>query len=190
MWQLADKARPWCQPSIARYFSSAERNRVVVNIGGISNISILGGQGETTGFDTGPSNVLLDGWIQSQQGLAYDAAGAWAAQRRGSDKFIAELIGGHSLRCHHRKAQDVIYSACSGCISTCKPAQAWLPSMCKQRWLDRRSSIADAIQQYSDGVREVYVCGSGAYNLVAGAFRPAFTAIQKLPVVAELGVFT
>jgi anhydro-N-acetylmuramic acid kinase len=42
--------------------------RVVANIGGISNISILGADGSTAGFDTGPGNVLMDYWIHQHQG--------------------------------------------------------------------------------------------------------------------------
>src|SRR5690606_32953886 len=58
-------------------FGSQEATRVVVNIGGISNISILRPD-VVLGFDTGPGNVLLDTWITWQQGLPYDAEGAWA----------------------------------------------------------------------------------------------------------------
>ena len=46
--------------------------RVVVNIGGIGNISVLHGDGRVTGFDTGPGNVLLDLWIARHLGRAYD----------------------------------------------------------------------------------------------------------------------
>ncbi len=47
-------------------FSDPERNRAILNIGGIANVTLLPAGGETvTGFDTGPGNTLLDGWIRS-----------------------------------------------------------------------------------------------------------------------------
>jgi anhydro-N-acetylmuramic acid kinase len=51
----------------------------VLNIGGISNLSILQPGGGTLGFDCGPGNALLDMWCQQHTGAAYDAAGAWGA---------------------------------------------------------------------------------------------------------------
>ncbi|MEO8406894.1 MAG: anhydro-N-acetylmuramic acid kinase, partial [Oxalobacteraceae bacterium] len=64
--------------------------RVVANIGGISNISILDGCGNAgaTGFDTGPGNMLLDAWVARHRGLPFDANGAWAA----SGTVIAALL--------------------------------------------------------------------------------------------------
>ena len=52
---------------------------MVVNIGGIGNISVLHADGRVTGFDTGPGNVLMDCWIGRHLGKEYDADGAWAA---------------------------------------------------------------------------------------------------------------
>ncbi len=51
----------------------------VVNIGGISNISLLT-EDDTRGFDCGPGNCLLDEWVQQYRGKAYDANGDWARQ--------------------------------------------------------------------------------------------------------------
>ncbi len=170
-------------------FSSAERNRVVVNIGGISNISILGSQGETTGFDTGPGNVLLDGWIQSQQGLAYDAAGAWAAQGQVQTNLLQSLLSEAFFTMPPPKStgRDLFHmqwlyqhlQACPGLAAV--DVQATLAEF-------TAISIADAIQQYSDGVREVYVCGGGAYNLDLLARLGRHLPRTKIASSAELGV--
>jgi anhydro-N-acetylmuramic acid kinase len=62
-------------------FGHDTETRVVANIGGISNISVLenGDDARVIGFDTGPGNVLMDAWIAQHQSKEYDAAGAWAA---------------------------------------------------------------------------------------------------------------
>ncbi len=60
-------------------FGSDSATRVVANIGGISNISILRPDGRVSGYDTGPGNLLMDGWVHRHLGKAYDANGDWAA---------------------------------------------------------------------------------------------------------------
>jgi anhydro-N-acetylmuramic acid kinase len=59
--------------------TSASKTIGVLNIGGISNLTILQPDGGTLGFDCGPGNALLDMWCQQHTGAAYDDAGAWGA---------------------------------------------------------------------------------------------------------------
>src|SRR6478735_177824 len=54
-------------------------SRVIVNIGGMANITVLAKNTWVTGFDTGPGNVLMDSWIQKKRQLSYDKNGEWAA---------------------------------------------------------------------------------------------------------------
>lgn len=66
-------------------FQSQEENRVLLNVGGIANITILpknGGQGDVLGFDTGPGNMVLDGLMSllTKGSQTYDHDGAFAAQ--------------------------------------------------------------------------------------------------------------
>ena len=51
-----------------------------VNIGGISNISYIGTNGELIAFDTGPGNALIDQWVQTEGGIPFDQGGAIAAE--------------------------------------------------------------------------------------------------------------
>ena len=63
----------------AALFRDPTRHRVVVNIGGIANATLLpSGSESIVGFDTGPGNALLDAWTRHCRGEAYDAEGAWA----------------------------------------------------------------------------------------------------------------
>ena len=50
-----------------------------MNIGGISNISVLHSDGTVQGWDCGPGNALMDFWCQQHTGQAFDRDGAWAA---------------------------------------------------------------------------------------------------------------
>jgi anhydro-N-acetylmuramic acid kinase len=66
----------------AALFMQPGRMRVVLNLGGIANITILPGDpGQAVrGFDTGPANCLMDAWIARHRGAACDEGGVWAAQ--------------------------------------------------------------------------------------------------------------
>ena len=63
-------------PLFQRGLLGLERG-TIINIGGIANISLLTAQG-SSGYDTGPGNGLMDGWIQAHRGLPFDADGGWA----------------------------------------------------------------------------------------------------------------
>jgi len=61
-------------------FQHPQETRVVLNIGGISNISVLPPQQAAFGFDTGPGNMLMDAWMQHNWQQSYDRDGQRAAQ--------------------------------------------------------------------------------------------------------------
>jgi len=67
----------------------ATRTRVVLNAGGIANISLLVPGQPCIGFDTGPANILMDAWIGVQRGERFDREGAWAAKGRVHDALLA-----------------------------------------------------------------------------------------------------
>lgn len=73
-------------------FGDAHEARVVVNIGGIANVTVLRPGRPTLGFDTGPGNTLLDQWIRRARGKAYDADGAWAATGRVDAELLEKLL--------------------------------------------------------------------------------------------------
>lgn len=66
----------------------------ILNIGGISNLTVLGPQlaDDVLGFDCGPGNALMDFWCQQHLGQAYDANGAWAATGQVHGDLLAALL--------------------------------------------------------------------------------------------------
>ncbi len=62
--------------------------RIVLNIGGIANISMLFPDAPVKGYDTGPGNMLMDAWIWRQRGKAFDKDAEWAS----SGKVILPLL--------------------------------------------------------------------------------------------------
>ena len=73
-------------------FGRADETVLVLNIGGISNLSVLGADGSVLGFDCGPGNALMDHWCQRHTGQAFDRGGAWAAQGQVLPDLLAALL--------------------------------------------------------------------------------------------------
>ncbi len=174
-------------------FGAAGNCRVVVNIGGISNISILHADGRTTGFDTGPGNVLMDAWIAQHQGKTFDENGAWAQQGKVQMDFLTALGDEEYLRLAPPKStgRDLFRP---DWLSEKLEAFAQLAPADVQATLCvfTASTLADAISQYAPDVSAVYVCGGGAFNetlmrqLSAELLRRACTA--SVASTAQLGV--
>ena len=146
-------------------FGQPGQNRVVVNIGGIGNISVLRADGRVTGFDTGPGNVLMDAWIGRHQGKEYDADGAWAATGTVSQPLLEILLAEpyFALPAPKSTGRDLFHAAWLDARLAQGPA---LPPQDVQASLTALTAqtIADAIQQEAAEVDAVYVCGGGAYN--------------------------
>lgn len=73
-------------------FASADKDRVILNIGGMANITVMKKRGGVTGYDTGPGNVLMDYWIQKKQGHPYDKNGRWAASAEPNQLLLKSML--------------------------------------------------------------------------------------------------
>ena len=60
-------------------FSEIKDGCIILNLGGIANITVLNPEQDVLGYDTGPANTLLDTWCQKHTGYAYDKNGHWAS---------------------------------------------------------------------------------------------------------------
>jgi anhydro-N-acetylmuramic acid kinase len=79
------------------FFTSAETNRIILNTGGIANISYLPAAKNTTnntviGFDTGPANGLMDAWCQLHLQQHFDTYGQWAASGKVDQDLLTDLL--------------------------------------------------------------------------------------------------
>jgi anhydro-N-acetylmuramic acid kinase len=74
-------------------FRITDLHRIVLNIGGIANVTNLAPATATTGFDCGPGNMLMDAWIQTHSSLAFDENGSWAATGHAIPSLLQALMG-------------------------------------------------------------------------------------------------
>lgn len=75
-------------------FGRADAHQLVLNLGGFANLTWLSRQSSdpVIGFDTGPANVLLDGWFALHQGGRFDQGGAWGASGKVDEALLARLL--------------------------------------------------------------------------------------------------
>ncbi len=146
-------------------FGSEQTVRVVANIGGIANISILRPGGAISGYDTGPGNVLMDGWIQQQRGVAYDANGDWAASGAPVPALLDALMREPYLALPAPKStgRDLFHV---GWLAAQLQNQAPLSAADVQATLAAFTArtLAEGIRRDAPDAEAVYVCGGGAYN--------------------------
>ena len=74
------------------FFHRGDRDRSIINIGGIANITILPGEGVCSAYDIGPGNVLMDYWTLENQGSRYDKNGEWAATGQCDQELLEEML--------------------------------------------------------------------------------------------------
>lgn len=73
-------------------FSAADECRIVLNLGGIANITMLAPAADVIGYDTGPANCLLDAHYRQQHSQAYDRNGEWAASGQVNHALLQALL--------------------------------------------------------------------------------------------------
>ena len=162
-------------------------HRVIVNIGGISNLTNLPPGQATSGFDCGPGNLLMDAWINLHQGQFYDKDGAWAA----SGKMIPALL---------QAFLDEPYMLA-------RPPKSCGRDLFNLNWLEQKlhgkdapadvqatllaltgHAISDAIAQYCSGAEEIYLCGGGAHNSTLVTYLNAALPNCRIQLTDQLGI--
>jgi anhydro-N-acetylmuramic acid kinase len=147
----------------AALFRDAARHRVVLNIGGIANITDLPPDGPVRGFDTGPGNTLLDAWCMRHRGEAFDRDGAWAATGRPIAALLEVLSADPYFALPPPKSTGRDRFNLRWMESQLQSSYA--PADVQRSLLALTSAtIAEAIARHCSGASEIVVCGGGAHN--------------------------
>ena len=173
-------------------FASAEVHRAVVNIGGISNISILPAgktQQSVRGFDTGPGNLLMDYWCQQQWQQTFDPDGIYATREPHDPILLETVLSEPYFRRPIPKSTgrelfnpdwlELMLEGFSGLSAfTIQATLCRLTARC----------IADAIKQHAPQTSEIYVCGGGACNQRLMAMLKEELPGKRLETTIRLGI--
>ncbi len=172
--------------------SSADETRVIVNIGGIANLTILPRDASipVIGFDSGPGNRLMDDWISREKSESYDNNGSWAASGVMSEELLSLLTNEPYFRREPPKS-----------TGTEEFNLAWLmrrggnltgklrPEDVQRTLLELTSvSIAQAVNKHAPDAEQLLVCGGGALN---GALMQRIQAMLpeiRVGTTAECGI--
>jgi len=143
-------------------FRPAQGRRIVLNLGGIANLSVIDAAGAVRGFDTGPANCLLDAWIQSRLGQPFDRDGAWAAGGRIDQALLHGLLQDPFFARQPPKSTGIehfnltwLEQRLAGRLPDPRDVQATLAEL-------TAVSVADAIRPL--GATDVLLCGGGYHN--------------------------
>ena len=181
---------PLAPPAHAALFPPENAGRIVINLGGIANASILDTDAEPLGFDTGPANTLMDAWHARHQDEPFDRDGRWAASGQVSQRLLEALL------------DDPFFS--TPAPKSTGPEHfhlGWLRARGGERLLDDLpaadvqatlleltvESIAGAIAPWLDERPSIPItlCGGGAYNkrLVARLRERLGTSVESSAVL-------
>lgn len=162
-------------------------HRVIVNIGGISNLTDLPPGRPTTGFDCGPGNLLMDAWVAQHQGEAYDKDGAWAASGKIIPALLQALLNEPFLHALPPKSSGRDLFNLSWLNSKLHGDEA--PADVQATLLALTGhAIADAIRGFCAGAQEVYLCGGGAHNHALVQYLVASLPDYRIQATDTLGM--
>jgi anhydro-N-acetylmuramic acid kinase len=168
-------------------FRSDSEDRVILNLGGIANVTMLTRGEVVSGFDTGPANRLLDAWISRHRAESFDREGVWAAAGRCDPALLAELMDEPYLEQ--------------------QPPKSTGRELFNLRWLDKKlggidrrpedvqatlleytaATVAADVRRYAPEAA-VYACGGGAHNPALLAALARRLAPNRVATTVALGL--
>jgi len=153
-------------------FGKPDQTVVVLNIGGMANLSILRPGQTPLGFDCGPGNCLMDLWCAWQTGHDYDANGEFGAAGQVREDWLLDALAEpfFALAPPKSTGRDLFsadwllrwlapHGLTDGPVEpdTARDVQATLCELTAR-------VAALAVQQHAPESAEVVVCGGGALN--------------------------
>jgi anhydro-N-acetylmuramic acid kinase len=168
-------------------FRSDDEDRVILNLGGIANVTMLRRGAVVSGFDTGPANRLLDAWIARHRPDSFDRGGAWAGTGRCDPALLAQLMQEPYLKQPPPKSTGRelfnlgwLEQKLGGAVRRPEDVQATLLEY-------TAATVADDVRRYAPGAA-VYACGGGAHNAALLAALARRLAPQQVATTAALGL--
>ncbi len=155
------------------WFGRPGQALALLNVGGISNLTVLRADGTQLGFDCGPGNALMDGWCQRHRGTPYDDRGAWAASGAVSMPLLSHMLAepyfvmpppkstGRDL--FHLTWLETMLAAHLASSPAGTPPVAPADVQATLAELTART-CSDDMRRHAFGVQKLVVCGGGAFN--------------------------
>ena len=156
-------------PAFHRWlFADTDKSRAVLNIGGIANVTMLSNTTDRViGFDTGPGNTLLDGWIRANLDKPFDSDGGWSRSGTVNEPLLGQMLADPYFDQPPPKSTGFEYfnggwtrsrlASLGGLTIPAADIQATLAELSAR-------TIATSILKFAPDIDEVLVCGGGIHN--------------------------
>lgn len=146
-------------------FHQPGQTTLVLNMGGISNLSVLPANGPVLGFDCGPGNALMDAWCLQHTGQRFDEVGHWAASGKLVPALLASLLDEPYFAIVPPKSTGRDLFSLTWLAAKLAPFAAQRPVDVQNTLTEftARAGIA-GVSSYKQNSKELIVCGGGAFN--------------------------
>jgi anhydro-N-acetylmuramic acid kinase len=146
-------------------FGGAGENVGVLNLGGISNITLLHADGRMSGFDCGPGNALMDAWCAEHTGAAYDDAGRWAAGGHVLEPLLARLLAEPFFALAPPKSTGRDLFNRPWLEAHLQPFRHAAPVDVQATLAELTArAVASEVRRHAPDLQRLIVCGGGAFN--------------------------
>lgn len=151
-------------------FGRPDTGVLVLNIGGIANLSVLPRSGLSTtlpvlGFDCGPGNALMDAWCLQHTAQPYDAGGAWAASGRLLPALLTALMDEPYFTAPLPKSTGRDLFSLDWLAHKLTPFAEAAPADVQHTLTEFTArTCLDSLQPYLSDTKTLIVCGGGAFN--------------------------
>ncbi len=136
---------------------------VILNIGGISNITVLGPN--LLGFDTGPGNCLMDSWILENKNEFFDKEGFWASRGEIIEPLLKHLMDDAYFRAPPPKSTGREYFNINWAYDKYSNLNTLNKTNVQTTFCELTvTSILFAIEKLNPKISEIIVCGGGRLN--------------------------
>ncbi len=172
-------------PAFHHFLFSHIKKCAVVNIGGMSNITIL--EPELIGYDTGCGNVLMDMWIFEHKNFPYDKDGKWAKSGMVNRELLNNMLNDNYFSLKYPKSTGREYFNKNFLIK-------YLDSLGKIPHEDIQAtllaltvhSIANEVKKFD--IKELLLCGGGASNVFLMSELQKLLPIVKVKITDDYNI--
>lgn len=168
-------------------FRSDTEDRVILNLGGIANMTLLKRGELVAGWDTGPANRLLDAWIARHRPLAFDENGAWGGSGRCDPALLGALMEEPYLKLEPPKSTGrELFNL--GWLESRLGHASRRPEDVQATLLEyTAATVAADVRRHAPDAA-VYACGGGAHNSALLAAVERRLAPNRMATTEALGL--
>ncbi len=147
-------------------FSAPDEVRVVLNLGGVANITVLSPEQPLMGFDTGPANSLMDAWCRHCWNERYDEEGRRARRGRVEADLMKQFLADPYFQCQPPKSTGFEHFNIGWVKQKLAAMEQNISDEDVLATLAELTAVtvSEAIRGSTATCRRVILCGGGTFN--------------------------